>query len=240
MEPPITNNQSPVTGSDTGSDPPITSYQSPVTDREDDETSLLDLLIVLAKHKWLVLGLPFITAIVAVIYVLILPNIYTATTKIFVPQTQTATSAIASQIGSLGAMAGGLVGMRNPNDLYIALLRSRTVADNLIQRFDLNKLYEEKYQSETRKRLFSARRRMLPSMKATSHFDLLLVRMMSPTFSGSPGRAGTASLPGAVTSTFPSTLVNLPTGAAWAKVGNISNKAKREMMMDFLFMTLPP
>jgi uncharacterized protein involved in exopolysaccharide biosynthesis len=33
------------------------------------------------------------------------------------------------------------------------MLKSSTVADNLIQRFDLNKLYDEQYQSLTRKRL---------------------------------------------------------------------------------------
>ncbi|MGH9427309.1 MAG: GNVR domain-containing protein, partial [Terriglobia bacterium] len=38
-------------------------------------------------------------------------------------------------------------------DLYIGMLKSRTVADNLIQRFDLNKLYEQKFQSDTRKML---------------------------------------------------------------------------------------
>ena len=44
-------------------------------------------------------------------------------------------------------------GLKNPNDLYVGMLKSRTVADNLIQRFDLNKLYEQKFQSETRRRL---------------------------------------------------------------------------------------
>ena len=31
----------------------------------EDEVSLLDLLIVLAKHKWLILGLPLLTGIAA-------------------------------------------------------------------------------------------------------------------------------------------------------------------------------
>src|SRR6266511_4298909 len=121
----------------------------------DDEVSLLDLLIVLAKHKRLVLGLPAAAAVVAVAFKKKLPNIYTGTTKVLPPQQTQSTSAVLAQLGSLAGLAGGAVaaGLKNPNDLYVGMLRSRTVADNLIQRFDLNKLYDKKYPSETRKRL---------------------------------------------------------------------------------------
>jgi len=121
---------------------------------EQDEVSLLDLLIVLAKHKTLVLGLPAAAAVVSVIVSLLLPNIYTGTTKVLPPQQSQSTSAVLAQLGSLAGLAGGAVsGVKNPNDLYVGMLKSRTVTDNLIQRFDLNKLYEQKFQSETRTRL---------------------------------------------------------------------------------------
>src|SRR6266542_6808160 len=120
----------------------------------DDEVSLLDLLIVLAKHKRLVLGLPAAAALVSVVISLLLPNIYTGTTKILPPQQTQSTSAVLAQLGRLAGLAGGAVpGLKNPNDLYVGMLKSRTVADNIIQRFDLNKLYDKKYPSETRKRL---------------------------------------------------------------------------------------
>ncbi len=121
----------------------------------DQEVSLLDLLIVLAKHKVLVLGLPAAAAVVSITISLLLPNIYTGTTKILPPQQQTqSTSAVLAQLGGLAGLAGGAVpGLKNPNDLYVGMLKSRTVADNIIRRFDLNQLYDKKYQSETRKRL---------------------------------------------------------------------------------------
>lgn len=126
--------------------------QSPET--ADNKISLLDLLIVLAKHKKLVLGLPFVVGLLAVVYSLTLTNMYTAITKIMPPQqSQTGTAAMLAQLGGLAGLAGGAAGIKNPNDLYIGMLKSRTVADNLIQRFDLNKLYEQKYQSSTRKQL---------------------------------------------------------------------------------------
>lgn len=122
------------------------------TSQDEDEINLLDLLIVLAKYKRLIIGLPLVTAIVAAGISLLIPNTYTATTRILPPQSQSTTSAmLAQQLGSLAGFAGG--SLKSPNDLYIGMLRSRTVADNLIQRFDLNKLYEQKYQSSTRKQL---------------------------------------------------------------------------------------
>jgi uncharacterized protein involved in exopolysaccharide biosynthesis len=130
--------------------------ETPTT--EDDEISLLDLVIVLAKHKRIVLGVPFGVAIVAAIVSLLLPNYYTGTTRILPPQqSASAATALLNQLGGafggLAGAAGGALGLRNPSELYVGMLKSRTVADNLITRFDLGKVYDEDYVSETRKRL---------------------------------------------------------------------------------------
>jgi uncharacterized protein involved in exopolysaccharide biosynthesis len=131
--------------------------QTALQQPEEEEVSLLDLLIVLAKHKTLIFGIPAAAAVVSIVVSLLLPNIYTAATKVLPPQQTQSTSAVLAQLGSLASLAGGAVsGVKNPNDLYVGMLKSRTVADNLIQRFDLNKLYEQKYQSESRKRLAKA------------------------------------------------------------------------------------
>ena len=122
----------------------------------DDEISLLDLLIVLAKHKKLVLGMPFVVAVLAAGISLLLPFSYTGITKILPPlQNQSSgTAALLSQLGGgLGGLAGSLAGIRNPNELYIGMLKSRTVADNLIQRFDLMQIYKEEYASRARRTL---------------------------------------------------------------------------------------
>jgi len=126
---------------------------------EEDEISLLDLLIVLAKHKGLVLGLPLVAAVVAAIVSFLLPNVYTGTTKILPPQqSASAASALLNQLGGalgglLGGAGGSALGARSPNDLYVGMLKSRTVADNLISRFELGKVYDEDRPSDTRKRL---------------------------------------------------------------------------------------
>lgn len=119
----------------------------------DDEISMLDLLIVVAKNKKLILGLPFIVAVIAVGFSLSMPDIYTASTKILPPQGQSGASAMLAQLGGLAGLAGGATGIKNPNDLYVGLLKSRTVADNLIQRFDLMQIYRAKYPSQVRQGL---------------------------------------------------------------------------------------
>jgi uncharacterized protein involved in exopolysaccharide biosynthesis len=44
-----------------------------------------------------------------------------------------------------------MTGLKNPNDLYVSMLRSRTVADKMIARFDLKKVYDVKSQEAARK-----------------------------------------------------------------------------------------
>lgn len=123
----------------------------------EDEVGLLDLLIVLAKHKRSVLGVPFGAAVAVAVISLFLPNIYTGTARILPPQqSASAASTLLNQIGALGGLAGaggGVLGGRNPNDLYVGMLKSRTVADNLIARFDLMKIYEAGLQSAARNAL---------------------------------------------------------------------------------------
>jgi uncharacterized protein involved in exopolysaccharide biosynthesis len=54
-----------------------------------------------------------------------------------------------------GGSIGSAFGLKNPNDLYVGILKGHTIADHLIQRFDLRALYEQNTLMETRKALQS-------------------------------------------------------------------------------------
>jgi tyrosine-protein kinase Etk/Wzc len=120
----------------------------------DDEISLLDLLIVLAERKRVILWITAVFAILAIITSLILPKRYTASATLLPPQQGSSVgAAIASQLGNLGgmaALAGGSLG-RNPNDMFVAMLKSRTVEDAMVQRFDLMKEYHKQFPTDARK-----------------------------------------------------------------------------------------
>jgi capsule polysaccharide export protein KpsE/RkpR len=55
--------------------------------------------------------------------------------------------------GSLAAMAGGGLGLKNPNDIYVGLLTSRPIADAIIQKFGLMQAYHAKDTTTARKQL---------------------------------------------------------------------------------------
>ncbi len=122
-----------------------------------EEVSLLDLLIILARQRRLILRFAVAGLALGVLLSLLLPNRYTAVTAILPPaQNMSAGSALLSQLGGLGSVASmtqSSLGLKNPNDLQVAMLQSRTVEDAMIDRFDLMKIYNKKRRSDTRKKL---------------------------------------------------------------------------------------
>jgi uncharacterized protein involved in exopolysaccharide biosynthesis len=125
----------------------------------DEEIHLLDVLVVLAQHKKLVIGMPIVTGILALVATLLMAPVFTSTAKIMPPQQQQSSgiSAMLGQLGSLAGAAGSMAGLKNPNDLYVGLLESRSVADNLIKRFKLKERYDAATMDGTRKALEQAR-----------------------------------------------------------------------------------
>lgn len=93
--------------------------------------------------------------LLAWIAALLLPNRYTASVVLLPPQEDSASGlGLISQLSGMGAMmsaASGL-GLKNPNEQQVALLKSRPVEDAIIERFHLQDLYRTKYLSSTRKR----------------------------------------------------------------------------------------
>jgi tyrosine-protein kinase Etk/Wzc len=122
---------------------------------EDGEISLLDLMIVIAERKRIVLWVTAVFAVLAIILSLILPARYTAMVTLLPPQENSSMgAALAAQLGNLGgvaALAGGGLGIKNPNDRYVAMLQSRTVEDAMVQRFSLMREYHAKRFSDARK-----------------------------------------------------------------------------------------
>ena len=121
---------------------------------DEDGISLMDILLTLAKHKKKILVYPVAFGMAGLAISFAMPNVYKANTKILPPQqSQSTASAMLSQLGGLAGGAGAALGIKSPNDLYIALLKSRALTDKLIQRFDLQKRYDSKFVEATRLQL---------------------------------------------------------------------------------------
>lgn len=134
--------------------PHYTNMSENETKSAEAEISLLDLLIVIAKHKKSILRNTVVAFIASLVVSLLLPKVYTATTAILPPQQgQSTAAAMLGQLGGLAGVAGASLGIKDPSDLYIGMLKSRTVEDSLIKRFDLQRTYQKKYMADARKLL---------------------------------------------------------------------------------------
>ncbi|HEY1337833.1 MAG TPA: Wzz/FepE/Etk N-terminal domain-containing protein, partial [Bryobacteraceae bacterium] len=126
----------------------------PLPDLEPPGPGLLDLLLVIAARKWFILGMTIVGAVVAAAVALLLPPSYTATAVIMPPQQQqSAASSLLGQLGPIASLSGKDLGFKTPADLYIGILTSRTIADDLIARFDLQKSYRDKTLTDARRTL---------------------------------------------------------------------------------------
>jgi len=102
--------------------------------------SLLDLLLALAERKWFILTMTVAGGLAMTVIAFLLPPMYTATASIMPPQQQqSAASALLGQLGPI--VGGGALGIKTPADIYVAILGSRTIADDLIRSFNLRQLY---------------------------------------------------------------------------------------------------
>jgi uncharacterized protein involved in exopolysaccharide biosynthesis len=119
------------------------SYLPQATEQDDDETSLLDLLqVVVDNLRLLVLG-PLVCGLVALGISFAIPPTFTAKTQFLPPQQQQSSAAnMLASLGALGGLAGAATGLKNPADQYIAFMKSVSVQDALIERFNLIEKYD--------------------------------------------------------------------------------------------------
>jgi uncharacterized protein involved in exopolysaccharide biosynthesis len=135
------------------------SSQSPMAEMDDDEISLLDLLLTISENiKLLVLG-PLLAGLVALGISFTLTPTFTARTSIIPPSSSgggSTASAILESLGPLAGMAGGAVGLKDPSAAVMAYLDSDTLRDELIAKFDLRKKWESDTQTAARNSLKGA------------------------------------------------------------------------------------
>jgi len=128
----------------------------------ESEVSVLGILALLASHKRLILFAIVGAALLSTVVAFLLPVRYEANIVMMPPQQNSSIGSTLGQLGSAGSLgslaplaslASGGLGIKNPADMYVSLLTSRTVEDALIQRFGLMAEYREKRLSDARREL---------------------------------------------------------------------------------------
>jgi uncharacterized protein involved in exopolysaccharide biosynthesis len=122
--------------------------------RDNDGIDLLDLLMPLVQHRWLILGGALLVGVLVAAGTFLVKPTFTARASFLPPQPQQNQAASALQsLGAIAGLAGITPNLRTPADQYIALMQSNTVADRIIDQFQLMSVYEAKLRVNARKQL---------------------------------------------------------------------------------------
>lgn len=114
-----------------------------------DTVSIVDYLLVLAKQKKLIIAVTLIATCVAAISTFFMKPIYLATTLILPPQKESGLiSSMLSQLSGVSGLAGELAGKGTNSELYLDFLRSETIRDPIIDRFNLKEVYGSPYRDQ--------------------------------------------------------------------------------------------
>ena len=117
---------------------------------DEDEINLLDYWRVLRKRSWLIFGLVSLSVLSAgLLSYFVLPKIFESTATIIAPKESAGGSAgLAAALAATGAgqFLGGILPATGSNrDTFVAILKSRTMAQDQVDRFKLMEYYKAKY-----------------------------------------------------------------------------------------------
>lgn len=128
----------------------VESWQSSLP--QDNGSRALDVLLLLAGDRRRIFIVTLIALLLGTAVAFFLKPTFTAVATILPPQQQqSSVSALVGQFSSLAALGGGSNLLKNPADMYVGMIMSRTAADRLINRFHLQDLYKAKTMEEARK-----------------------------------------------------------------------------------------
>ena len=119
------------------------------------EPNPIDYWRVLVKHKRLIKLAAGTAFVISIIVSLLLPKTYVSTASILPPQEENLLNSnrISKLPEAIGALAGGVMGIKSSADLWIGILKSRTAKDAIIVRFGLKEIYGAETMDDARKAL---------------------------------------------------------------------------------------
>jgi tyrosine-protein kinase Etk/Wzc len=125
-------------------------------DLSESSTQGLDLLLVLVRARRQIIATAFCFLAIGTMIAFLLKPTFTAKATILPPQApQSAAAALMGQLGSLGSLGGAGGFLKTPADTYVGMLQSRTIADQVIDKFHLQSLWKLSKLEDARKALKS-------------------------------------------------------------------------------------
>ena len=120
---------------------------------------------IMWRHRWMILAVCAVTVLVTLLVTLRLPKIYQSTATLMAPKEGGAnlvggllgSSLLLQQAQGLAASTGLSVPSLTPNrDVLLAVLRSRTLGEAVVDKFGLQERYRDRYREDALKHLAAA------------------------------------------------------------------------------------
>ncbi len=122
-----------------------------------ETSTLVARAALLWEHRRLLYRCAAIGLVASGILAFLIPVRYTATTRLMPPdQASTGLTSMLAALGKggdLGMLGGELLGLKTSGDLFIGVLQSRTVENDVIDKFDLRRVYGQTRYEDARKTL---------------------------------------------------------------------------------------
>jgi capsule polysaccharide export protein KpsE/RkpR len=119
---------------------PSTDAMTPTSD-----SSFWDLIIVLLKHKKMILCTTSIFLLLAIVFILVVKPTYQSVARIYPPQsTNSLSAAFGGLITTVPGLSSPLAPSQPPPDYYVALMKIPPILDRIIVQFDLLAYYKER------------------------------------------------------------------------------------------------
>jgi tyrosine-protein kinase Etk/Wzc len=125
---------------------------------DDDELTLLDYWRIVRQRLWLIAGLCCVAVAAALVHGLLSPKIFQSTAVVLAPEERGgrglgfASALAASQLMPMGS-GFSLPSLTPQRDVFVGILKSRTMGRDVVERFALQERYEAQFLSDAIKRL---------------------------------------------------------------------------------------
>lgn len=135
-------------------DAQMTPGMAPAPYVEESEISLVEILTAIGEEKTLIGLVALIATAIGLAVALLLPPVYTARTTLLPPQQgQSSSSAMLASLGALAGTAGLAAGIKAPEELYVGLLKTDSVANALVERYSLRERFNTQSLQDARKKM---------------------------------------------------------------------------------------
>lgn len=121
---------------------------------QENRIGLTDIYVIFLQNKKTALIVAILVFASLIGYAIFSPDIYEAESIILPPSQSGTTTALPQLAGMANAVGGGTL-LKNPNDMYIGMLKSQSVLSSLVAKFGLNERYGFKYSFQAIKKLGS-------------------------------------------------------------------------------------